>query len=449
MTAIEKFTFALNFDDADNVIRSSGGEEEYYELGKKKKKKEVEEEDAPPPPPPAIYTEEQAAQMIAEAEQKARDEALAEGHRQGWEQGTQEVMASIEKAVGDVESEIAEKLAQIDEQQKRANAKINEDAIHVAMGVIRKLAPAWSAQHEMVEIEDIVTKCLSNLFDAAKVMVKVNPELETRVREACDRIADSRGFSGKVIVVGEPDIARGDCAVSWGDGTAIRDSARVWSEINAIVDNALAQHAQDHNLAQDDMGDPDIQQSRRPEQAPEPQYQANSAATGESPLGTEASSQNAEDIPAQTDHTNAPSETRHDMPGQTRSLGDQPDAPYPTDAAADQTVTDQQLGDGAPDQNMPTSGPDHMVQSDAETDSAPQHSADSSLLDAQEQSSQATVDDEQFASPSPDATTEPGTGHTPSQPQPETPNGAAADPTDADQTDALRQPSKDAGDTNG
>ena len=50
MTAIEKFTFALSFDDADNVIRSSGADDEHYDVGKKKKK---EEEEAPPPPPPA------------------------------------------------------------------------------------------------------------------------------------------------------------------------------------------------------------------------------------------------------------------------------------------------------------------------------------------------------------------------------------------------------------
>ena len=43
MTAIEKFTFSLSFDDADNVIRSAGKEDEHYELGTKKKKKKEEE----------------------------------------------------------------------------------------------------------------------------------------------------------------------------------------------------------------------------------------------------------------------------------------------------------------------------------------------------------------------------------------------------------------------
>ncbi|MEK9844969.1 FliH/SctL family protein [Thalassospira sp.] len=243
------------------MIRSAGDDDEHYELGKKKKKKK----DDTPPPPPAVYTEEQAAQMVAEAEQKGHEQGYAEGHAKGLEQGYQEVMASVEKAIGDVESVIAEKLGQIDEQQKRANAKINEDAIHVALGVIRKLAPAWSKQYQLVEIEDIIRQCLANLFDAPKVMIKVNPELETQLVEVAHRIAESRGFSGKVVVVGEPDVAVGDCMVSWGDGTAVRDSARVWSEINGIIENALTLHASEHDLPESDMGDPEIQATPAPE----------------------------------------------------------------------------------------------------------------------------------------------------------------------------------------
>ena len=265
MTAIEKFTFALSFDDADNVIRSSGGDDEHYEMGKKKKKKKEEEA---PPPPPAIYTEEQSVQMIAEAENAARDQALAEGHAQGLEQGRQEILSSLEKASADCHATISEKLAQIDEQQKRANARINEDAIHVALGIMRKLAPAWSKQYELTEIEDIVRQCLANLFEAPKVMIKVHPDLEKIISDSAQQIALSRGFSGNVVVVGEPDVAPGDCMVSWGDGTAVRDSSRVWAEINNVIDTALSLHSEEHDLAESDMGDANVQETRMPDEAP-------------------------------------------------------------------------------------------------------------------------------------------------------------------------------------
>ncbi|WP_417844557.1 hypothetical protein [Thalassospira sp.] len=269
MTAIEKFKFELNFDDADTVIRPAGAEEEHYSLKRKSQRKKKEEEDVPPPPP-AIYTEEQMQTMLREAETRARDEALAQGHEQGLAQGREEILTSVQKTVSDTAGQIAARLEHIDEIQKRAQASIAEDAIHVTRAIVKKLLPAWTQENNTTEIESIVRQCLSNLFDAPKVLVQVDPdiagELQTRVAE----IARSRGFSGQAVVVGEASIAKGDCRVSWGDGTAIRDQARTWGEINAILDAAIAAHREGFDLDDNNpMADPEIQKSRKPEPKPE------------------------------------------------------------------------------------------------------------------------------------------------------------------------------------
>ncbi|NIY77798.1 hypothetical protein HED22_19260 [Thalassospira sp. HF15] len=450
MTAIEKFTFSLSFDDADNVIRSAGDEDEHYELGKKKKKKK--EEEAPPPPPP-VYTEEQGAQMVAEAEQRGHEQGFAEGHKQGFDEAHQQIMASLEKAVGDVESEIAEKLSQIDEQQKRANAKINEDAIHVALGIIRKLAPAWSKQYQLTEIEDIVRQCLANLFEAPKVMIKVHPDLEKDVGAAAERIALSRGFSGKVVVVGEAEVAMGDCQVSWGDGTAVRDSARIWSEINTIIDNALALHASDHDLAESDMGDPEVQESRIPAEEPTPEQ---TAPTQEAAAQPEAMSEQPEpqedatpepehatEIPEPVDATPAPetsssaqtpasesaSQPQDNLAGLTQGASAEPvtqvtsDTPSPAHPAEEGPAT--QEGDGTETRNMQTSQEDTMAHPTQSTG--------------------------EVQSPEPDATApqqptaEPATEQQ-AENKPEAKNDQT---TTADEMAAVKQPTKDAGDENG
>ncbi|WP_296987906.1 FliH/SctL family protein [Thalassospira sp. UBA1131] len=418
MTAIEKFTFSLSFDDADNVIRSAGKEDEHYELSTKKKKKK--EEEAPPPPPP-VYTEEQGAQMVADAEKRGHEQGFAEGHKQGFDEAHQQIMASLEKAVGDVESEIAEKLAQIDEQQKRANAKINEDAIHVALGVIRKLAPAWSKQYQMTEIEDIVRQCLANLFEAPKVMIKVNPELETEVGAAAQRIADSRGFSGKVVVVGEPDVAMGDCQVSWGDGTAVRDSARIWSEINAIIDNALTLHATDHDLPESDMGDPEVQESR---------------------LAPEAK------VPAQP---SAPVQPSGPAPDQAETVNQiTPEMPSAEEPA--EPGSDTQEGDGTAARNMQTLQEDTKAES-ATTDGA-MHGPETDTTPSPQPTPEPNITDQAENKPEPQKDQTTATAQGPAQPGnsgPETEKTAAQeDPTTtADETAAVKQPTKDAGDENG
>lgn len=439
MTAIEKFTFALSFDDADNVVRSAGDDDEHYELGRKKKKKK----DDTPPPPPAIYTEEQASQMVAEAEAKAHEQGFSEGHRQGFEQAHQEIMASLEKAVGDVESEIAVKLDHIDEQQKRANAKINEDAIHVALGVIRKLAPAWSKQYQLTEIEDIVRQCLANLFDAPKVMIKVNPDLEKEVASAAERIAVSRGFSGKVVVVGEPDVAVGDCQVSWGDGTAVRDSGRVWSDINAIIDNALSMHAGEHGLSQSDMGDEKVQESRIPQERPA--MPAQPTATPESPpehsehatqqpSARPSSAQTSEPREAQNAPPAPPAHgaaTNADMDAELAELLNSPQAPEGTTS---QAVAEPQEGDGTDARNVQTSTHDGMVPPDKTLEN-PEIQAQPSTASAQ-------------SAPEPKEDTE-IVGQAGAASETKSTQVADEQPNDADEMAAVKHPTKDAGDENG
>jgi flagellar assembly protein FliH len=479
MTAIEKFTFALSFDDADNVIRSAGDEAEYYELGKKKKKKK---DDTPPPPPP-VYTEEQGAQMVADAEKKGHEAGFSEGHKQGFEEAHQQIMESLEKAVGDVESVIAEKLDQIDEQQKRANAKINEDAIHVALGVIRKLAPAWSKQYQLTEIEDIIRQCLANLFEAPKVMIKVNPDLETDVRAAAERIAESRGFSGKVVIVGEPEVAVGDCMVSWGDGTAVRDSARVWSEINTVIDNAMALHASEHDLPPSDMGDPEVQESRLPEEPPAPAPEPAAASEHEQDHATapQAVSPDMSPPPTETPATGFDAELDAALDGSPEPTPDataevplaghpEPDpsamqaaqsdfaqqvdsAPSLDDPAAAQpsAPTAPQEGDGTADRNVQTSQePEISEPIDApeisdETVAGPTDTHQSSQIsgDAENPTDAAGISDiENVAPPSDEAMTRPEVS---GADRPE----EQVDQTDAEEMAAAKQPTKDAGDENG
>lgn len=266
MTAIEKFKFTLNFDDADTVIRPAGAQEEHYSL-KRKSKKKTEEEEAPPPPP-AIYTEEQMQTMLRDTESRVREEAFAQGHEQGLTQGREEILTSLEKAVSDTAAQIAAWMDHIDELQKRAHASTAEDAIHVTRAIVKKLLPVWVSENSTTEIEHIIRQSLSNLFDAPKVLIQVHPDIADSLQDRVAEIARSRGFSGQAVVVGEASIDKGDCRVSWGDGTAVRDQARTWGEINAIVEKAIAAHRDAHDLPDENpMADPALQESRLPDAA--------------------------------------------------------------------------------------------------------------------------------------------------------------------------------------
>ena len=52
--------------------------------------------------------------------------------------------------------------------------------------------------------------------------------------------AEARGFQGRLIVMGEPDVAPGDVRVEWADGGIVRCQADIEDALQEIVDRFAA-----------------------------------------------------------------------------------------------------------------------------------------------------------------------------------------------------------------
>jgi len=48
-------------------------------------------------------------------------------------------------------------------------------------------------------------------------------------------IADERGFTGKIIVLGDPETKKGDCALQWADGGITLDFEKTSRKISQLV----------------------------------------------------------------------------------------------------------------------------------------------------------------------------------------------------------------------
>ena len=56
----------------------------------------------------------------------------------------------------------------------------------------------------------------------------------------CDGRARTRGFEGRLVVMGENELAVGDCRIEWADGGLVRDSAATEAAITQAVDSYVA-----------------------------------------------------------------------------------------------------------------------------------------------------------------------------------------------------------------
>ncbi len=63
-------------------------------------------------------------------------------------------------------------------------------------------------------------------------------DLVDRVKAVLDRQAHERGFQGRLVVLGEPDMAVGDFQLEWADGGLSRDARALERQVS----EAIARH---------------------------------------------------------------------------------------------------------------------------------------------------------------------------------------------------------------
>ena len=175
----------------------------------------------------SVLTESALAAIVSNARAEGYRDGLAEGQR-----------ASVVKA--------AERLAHAAEiladHAAAVNAAIDDhrqqtltEAAELAAVIGKKLARSLVASQPAAEIEALIAECLVSLDSVPHLVIRCAPDLADAVREiAMARIATS-GFTGRLVVLGDPDQVSGDARLEWVDGGIARDRTVLEAEIDRRV----------------------------------------------------------------------------------------------------------------------------------------------------------------------------------------------------------------------
>jgi flagellar assembly protein FliH len=164
--------------------------------------------------------------------------ALAEAEAAGFRNGHAAAKAEGEQHAAAALQRIAAALDQLNRGLSAVEARLETEAVEVAVAVARKLAPELVAREPFVEISALATDCFRHLVAAPHVVVRVNDQLHASARERLEQTTRAGGFDGRLVVLAEPDIALGDCRIEWADGGVKRDSAAT----QALIDDAVARY---------------------------------------------------------------------------------------------------------------------------------------------------------------------------------------------------------------
>jgi flagellar assembly protein FliH len=175
---------------------------------------------------PTITLSEHAAKL-AEAEITARGRGYADAQRDADVETRRRIAGTLER--------IAAGIDQAAGALKAIEARLECEAVEVAVAVARKLAPSLIEREPFAEISALAGGCFRELVAAPHIVVRVNEGLYAAAREKIDDIARAHGFAGKLVVLGKPTIAAGDCRIEWADGGVHRDAGAADRAIGEAV----------------------------------------------------------------------------------------------------------------------------------------------------------------------------------------------------------------------
>jgi flagellar assembly protein FliH len=172
---------------------------------------------------------------IAEIKKDAHDE----GYAKGLVDGEQSAVANAAHQLTASAEQLGQHLSRLTAESMAARKTHQAEATELAAIIGRKLAGHLTERLPAVELNRLIAECLVSLEDAPHLVIRCNPQLCDAIKETAEAQMVTSGFSGKLIVMGEPDIALGDGRIEWVDGGVVRDSQTLFAQIDTSITQFL------------------------------------------------------------------------------------------------------------------------------------------------------------------------------------------------------------------
>ncbi|GGA57569.1 FliH/SctL family protein [Pelagibacterium lentulum] len=171
---------------------------------------------------------------------------LAHARASSYNDGLRDGQSSIEARAADTLAESAnqlmDKLGDTVETLARRQRQYLEDAVTLSATIARKLAAHLVARQPAAEMTALIEECMTSLDHAPHLVIRCHPELCDAMKDAAEAHMTSTGFTGRLVVMGDPEIHLGDGRLEWVDGGLVRDINTISDEINARIAAYLAAH---------------------------------------------------------------------------------------------------------------------------------------------------------------------------------------------------------------
>lgn len=176
---------------------------------------------------------------LVEAERRRAD-AESQAYRNGFAAGQAQTQNDAAQRAAEALALIADGMDRLNKALAGIEARLESEAVEVAVAVARKLAPELIAREPFAEISALATESFNHLVKAPHVVVHIGAEIYDMAKAKLDEIAQARGFEGRLAVLSDSGIAPSDCRIEWADGGIARDLAATLATIDDVVARYVA-----------------------------------------------------------------------------------------------------------------------------------------------------------------------------------------------------------------
>jgi len=170
--------------------------------------------------------------------ERRRADAESQAYRNGFAAGEAKAQQDAAERVAAALGLIADSMDKLNRALADIEARLETEAVEVAVAVAGKLAPELIGHQPFAEISALATDCFQHLVKTPHVVVHIGSAIHETAKDKLEEIARARGFEGRLMVLADDNLAPGDCRIEWADGGVTRDEAAT----RAVIGDAVARY---------------------------------------------------------------------------------------------------------------------------------------------------------------------------------------------------------------
>lgn len=167
--------------------------------------------------------------------QEQLEAAQKDGYEQGVSAGKKAVLESQQQYTNLLLGEINDKLLDLQKTSESVWQNQLAEMNQVALVIARKIMPRYVEANGLDEITAIVGKVIKDMSREPRLVIRVGEAQFDQTSEEINKIAQSKAYEGKVVILADDQLGPSDCRIEWADGGVERDVRTLWEEIDKIL----------------------------------------------------------------------------------------------------------------------------------------------------------------------------------------------------------------------